>query len=263
MATDGAPAGREAGGRVVLAGRGVDRVEDGLHTGPDAEVDDRWVHVTATARTDPFRVLTEDRFSTHGFGTHAHHGIETATVVLDGALAHADSTGGAGVLHAGDAQWMTAGRGIEHREVAAPGRHVHMLQLWVDLPAGLRDAAPGHQELRSADRPRFTRPGAVVDVVAGTVDGVVGPARPVSAVQLVLVTLDPGAALALPVPPAHRAFALVVAGEAAVGDDRPVGLRQTAWSEPGIAGHLALRGGPAGARLVVASGPPAAASAAP
>ncbi|OZM76150.1 pirin family protein [Pseudonocardia sp. MH-G8] len=243
----------------MTAGRGVDRVEDGQHAGPDAEVDDRWVHIRPTEpeRTGPFLVLTEERFTTPGFETHAHRGIETATVVLDGALGHADSTGGAGVLHVGDAQWMTAGRGIEHREVAAPGRHAHILQLWVDLPAGLRDAPPGHQELRAADRPRLARPGAVVDVVAGTVDGVVGPARPVSPVQLVLVTLDPGAALALPVPPADRTFALVVAGDAEVGDGRPVGLRQTAWSEPGVAAHLDVRAGGKGARLVVASGRPA------
>jgi quercetin 2,3-dioxygenase len=249
----------------VLPGRAVDRVEDGLHAGPDAEVDDRWVHIRPTepARTGPFRVLTEERFTTPGFETHPHRGIETVTVVLDGALAHADSTGGAGVLHVGDAQWMTAGRGIEHREVAAPGRHAHVLQLWVDLPADLRDAPPGHQELPAADRPRLSRPGVVVDVVAGTVDGVVGPARPVSPVQLVLLTLDPDAALVLPVPPDHRAFALVVAGDAVLGDDRTVGLRQTAWSEPGPAAHLAVRGGAAGARLLVASGCPADARGAP
>jgi redox-sensitive bicupin YhaK (pirin superfamily) len=249
----------------VGPGRGVDRVEDGLHAGPDAEVDDKWVHIGPgePARTGPFRVLTEDRFSAPGFETHAHRGIETATLVLDGALEHADSTGGAGVLHAGDAQWMTAGRGIEHREVAAPGRHVHVLQLWVDLPVDLHDAPPGHQELRAADRPRVTRPGATVDVVAGTVDGVRGPARPVSPVQLVLLTLDPGAELALPLPPGDRVFALVVAGAAVLGNDRLVELRQTAWSEPGPAEHLHVRGGAAGARLLVGGARPGAASGAP
>src|ERR687896_192688 len=211
------------------ADRGVDRVEESVHTGPDAEVDDKWLHVRPgdPARTDPFLVLTEDLFTTPGFEWHAHHGIETLTVVFDGALEHADSAGGSGVLREGDAQWMTAGRGIEHREVARAGTHAHMLQLWLDLPADARSVAPGHQQLRAADRPRLVRPGAEVDVLSGTVDGVTGPARPVRPVEVVLVTLRPGAALDLPVPAADRAFALVIDGNAVVADT-PVRARQTA-----------------------------------
>ena len=236
------------------ADRGVDRVEESVRTGPDAEVDDKWLHVRPgdPARTDPFLVLTEDLFTTPGFEWHAHHGIETLTVVFDGALEHADSAGGSGVLHAGDAQWMTAGRGIEHREVARTGSHAHMLQLWLDLPADARSVAPGHQQLRAADRPRLVRPGAEVDVLSGTVDGVTGPARPVRPVQVVLVTLRPGAALDLPVPAADRAFALVIDGNAVVADT-PVRARQTAWSEPTGAARLALRGGTIEARILVAS----------
>jgi quercetin 2,3-dioxygenase len=234
--------------------RGVDRVEESVHVGPDAEVDDKWLHVRPgdPARTAPFLVLSEDLFTTPGFEWHAHHGIETLTVVLDGELEHADSAGGSGVLQAGDAQWMTAGRGIEHREVARSGTHAHMLQLWLDLPADARSAEPGHQQLRAADRPRFVRPGAEIDVLAGTVEGVTGPARPVRPVQAVLVTLHPGAALDLPVPIADRAFAHVIEGDAVVGGEE-VRTRQTAWSEPTGAARLALCGGTTEARLLVAS----------
>ena len=237
--------------------RTVVRVEEALHAGPDAEVDDKWLHVRPgdPARTAPFLVLSEDRLTVPGFEWHPHHGIETVTFVLDGVLEHEDDAGGAGVLEAGDAQWMTAGRGIVHREVAAPGAHAHVLQLWLDLPAQARSAAPGHQQLRAADRPRLVRPGAEVDVLAGTVDAVEGPARPASPAQVVLVTLAPGGALDLPVPPADRAFALVIEGDAAVAGE-PVRVRQTAWSEPTGGTHLALLGGADGARLLVASARP-------
>jgi redox-sensitive bicupin YhaK (pirin superfamily) len=239
--------------------RTVVRVEDALHTGPDAEVDDKWLHVRPgdPARTGPFLVLSEDRFSVPGFEWHPHRGIETVTVVLDGALEHEDDAGGSGVLETGDAQWMTAGRGISHREVAARGTHAHVLQLWLDLPRGARSAAPGHQQLRAADRPRLTRAGAEIDVLAGTVDGVAGPARPASPAQVVLVTLDAGAVLDLPVPAVDRAFALVVSGEAEVGGEA-VQARQTVWSEPGGGDHLAFTGGAQGARLLVASARPTA-----
>jgi quercetin 2,3-dioxygenase len=237
--------------------RGVDRVEESVHAGPDAEVDDKWLHVRPgdPARTGPFLVLSEDRISTPGFEWHPHRGIETVTVVLDGALEHADNAGGAGVLHTGDAQWMTAGRGIEHREVAGPGGHAHMLQLWLDLPPEARSAAPGHQQLRAADRPRLARPGGEIDLLAGFVDGVVGPARPAAPAQVVLVTLDPGAALDLPVPAADRAFVHLIDGDAAAAGTA-LRRRQTAWSEPGSGNRLALQGGPAGARLLVASARP-------
>jgi redox-sensitive bicupin YhaK (pirin superfamily) len=238
--------------------RGIDRVEDAVHAGPDAEVDDKWLHVRPgdPGRTDPFLVLSEDHISTPGFEWHPHHGIETVTIVLDGVLEHEDDAGGAGVLHAGDAQWMTAGRGIVHREVAARGAHAHVLQLWLDLPADARSAAPGHQQLRAADRPRLPRPGAEIDVLAGTVDGVDGLARPASPAQVVLVTLAAGAALDLPVPLADRAFAVVIEGDAVVAG-APVRARRTAWSGPAGGAHLTLLGGVAGARLLVASARPA------
>jgi redox-sensitive bicupin YhaK (pirin superfamily) len=238
--------------------RGVDWVEDALHAGPDAEVDDKWLHVRPgdSARTSPFLVLSEDRISAPGFEWHAHRGIETVTLVLDGVLEHEDDAGGAGVLTAGDAQWMTAGRGILHREVAARGAYAHVLQLWLDLPADARLAAPGHQQLRAADRPRLARPGAALDLLAGTMDGVQGPARPASPAQVVLVTLAGGAALDLPLPAPDRAFALVIEGDAAVSGE-PVRARRTAWSEPTGATHLALEGGAQGARLLVASARPA------
>jgi quercetin 2,3-dioxygenase len=237
--------------------RVIDRVEDGLHAGPDAEVDDKWLHVRPgdPARTGPFLVLSEDRISTPGFEWHPHRGIETVTVVLDGVLEHEDDAVGAGVLRAGDAQWMTAGRGIVHREVAARGAHAHVLQLWLDLPPAARSAAPGHQQLRAADRPHLARPGVDVDVLAGTVEGIDGPARPASPAQVVLVTLAAGAALDLPVPAADRAFALVFEGDAVVAGE-PVGARRTAWSEPTGGSHLPLEGGAEGARLLVASARP-------
>lgn len=238
--------------------RTVVRVEDALHAGPDAEVDDKWLHVRPgdPARTAPFLVLSEDRISTPGFEWHPHRGIETVTVVLAGMLEHEDDAGGTGVLAAGDAQWMTAGRGIVHREVAARGEPAHVLQLWLDLPVEARAVTPGHQQLRSADRPRLVRPGVEIDVLAGRVDGVEGLARPASPAQVVLVTLAPGGSLDLPVPVADRAFALVIEGDAVVAGE-PVRARQTAWSDPTAGAHVSLQGGAEGARLLVASARPA------
>ena len=93
-------------------------------------------------RTDPFVLLSEDWFSSSGFDWHPHRGLETVTFVLDGVLEHGDNVGNSGTLEPGDVQWMTAGRGIIHREHAFRYEHTHLLQLWVNLPANASSSSP-------------------------------------------------------------------------------------------------------------------------
>ena len=95
-----------------------------------------------------FLVLSEDWFSTPGFEWHPHSGLETVTLVLDGVLEHGDNLGNAGALDTGDIQWMTAGRGIIHRELAFRNERAHTLQLWVNLPGELKMAGTRYQDLR-------------------------------------------------------------------------------------------------------------------
>jgi redox-sensitive bicupin YhaK (pirin superfamily) len=64
---------------------------------------------------------------------HPHSGIATVTVVLDGALRIADTTGADVVLPAGGVEWMRAGRGVWHTGTVVPGE-ARAFQLWVALP---------------------------------------------------------------------------------------------------------------------------------
>ncbi|WP_151484545.1 pirin family protein [Streptomyces albicerus] len=75
------------------------------------------------------------------------------TLVLDGVLEHGDSIGNSGTLTAGGIQWMTAGRGIIHRELAFRNERAHILQLWVNLPADKKIVDSRYQDLLAADRP--------------------------------------------------------------------------------------------------------------
>jgi redox-sensitive bicupin YhaK (pirin superfamily) len=160
------------------ARRTVVRVEDKIHLGADSQVDDRNVLITPVnpAATDPFLLLSEDWFSTPGFEWHPHRGLETVTLVLDGVLEHGDNLGNAGALTAGDIQWMTAGRGIIHRELAFRNERAHTLQLWVNLPGELKMAGTRYQDLRAADRPVIERDGARIGLISGDVGGTSGPA---------------------------------------------------------------------------------------
>ena len=121
---------------------------------------------------DPFLALMEDWFPRGVFDRHPHRGIETVTYVLDGELEHYDNQGNAGVIRPGDAQWMTAGRGVIHNEIPAEGVTVHSLQLWVNLPAAHKLTAPRYQDLTAATRPVRREPGVEVRVFSGASGGV-------------------------------------------------------------------------------------------
>jgi redox-sensitive bicupin YhaK (pirin superfamily) len=69
---------------------------------------------------------------------HPHSGIATVTVVMEGTIKYAETTGKAGVLETGGVEWMRAGRGVWHTGEAAKGA-VRVFQLWVALPPELEN----------------------------------------------------------------------------------------------------------------------------
>ena len=79
------------------------------------------------------RVLNDDFIGGGGaFPTHPHDNMEIVTIPFTGAIQHKDSTGGQGIIKAGDIQIMSAGSGVQHSEANASATDpVTLFQVWV------------------------------------------------------------------------------------------------------------------------------------
>lgn len=174
---------------------------------------------------------------------HPHRGFETVTYMIDGTFEHSDSNGGGGVITNGDTQWMTAGAGILHIEkppeaLVVSGGLFHGLQLWVNLPAAQKWAAPRYQDIRAQAVALLASSdgGTLVRVIAGDVAGHAGPGSTYTPMTLVHATLSPGARLALPWRADYNALVYVLAGQGSVGvEGRPIQTGQLAVFGPGNA----------------------------
>ena len=96
------------------------------------------------------RVLNDDRVAAgKGFGAHGHRDMEILSYVLEGTLAHKDSTTDEHTIGPNEIQIMSAGSGVIHSEFnGSPTVPVHFLQIWI-VPSR-NDVAPAYQQISYA-----------------------------------------------------------------------------------------------------------------
>jgi redox-sensitive bicupin YhaK (pirin superfamily) len=158
-------------------------------------------------------IFNEDRLAPGaGVVLHAHHDAEIVTYVREGSLAQDDAMGRSSVLHAGEFQRMTAGRGVRHGETN-PSRSAwaHVFHIWVrPSEEGL---ALSHEQRRfcAADR----RGGLCV---VASRDGRKESLHLHQDVLVYSAMLDPGQHVVHELSPTRSAWLHVVRGEATLGD---------------------------------------------
>ncbi len=207
----------------------------------------------STAALDPFVHMDQmgeveyQPGEPRGTDWHPHRGFETVTYMIDGAFEHEDSTGGGGLITDGATQWMTAGSGILHselppQEMVARGGLFHGVQLWVNLPAAQKWAAPAYQDITGADVTLVSSDdgGALVRLIAGQLGGYAGPGVTQTPIVYAHATFAPGASLATGWPADFNALVYVLGGRGYAGtEQRPLAEGQLAVFGPGDA--LAVR----------------------
>jgi len=151
-----------------------------------------------------------------GVGQHPHRGFETVTIVYEGGVSHRDSSGGGGTIGPGDVQWMTAASGLIHEEYHSPafaqtGGAFEMVQLWVNLPAKEKMAAPG--------------------IIAGQLGDTRGPARTFTPMNVWDMRLKAHHQVTLELPPGHTTALFVLKGAIRLGNRHAVRTAELAVME--------------------------------
>ena len=161
-----------------------------------------------------------------GVDVHPHKGFETVTIAYKGSVAHNDSAGNSGIINAGDVQWMTAGEGILHKEYheetfSKTGGPFEMVQLWINLPKKHKSVTAHYQELKAAGmgKVELTNGAGIVNVIAGTFNGVDGPAETYTPVNLFDIKLNEGGELTTSIDDGHNTALLVVNGSIIVNGE--------------------------------------------
>lgn len=154
-------------------------------------------------------------------GPHPHRGVQPVSLVFRARIDHRDSLGSRRSVSSGGMQWLVAGSGALHEEhLYGDGEGVfHMAQLWVNVPARLKMAAPEHHAVEPEHVPVFdlgnnTR----VRLFAGSLAGRTGPAPLPTPVLIAHIDIDAGGSVTVPIPDGWSAATCVVAGSAGTSD---------------------------------------------
>lgn len=184
-------------------------------------------------RMNPFIML--DYNSTHyfppsdtpkGVGVHPHRGFETVTIAYKGKVAHHDSSGGGGIISEGDVQWMTAARGVLHKEYheeewSKTGGDFQMVQLWVNLPKKHKMSAPKYQAIKSEtiNRYELENKAGTIEVIAGEYKNLKGVASTFTPIHMLNAKLNKGGKADFQFPANYNTVLLVLEGNIVINEN--------------------------------------------
>lgn len=169
---------------------------------------------------DPFIGIDSYTVTAPTFGPHPHAGMSAVSLMLpesEGSFTNQDTMGDHSLIHPGDLHWFQAGRGAMHEEEPVQsGIPVRGLQVFVNLSRAHKRSEPVCFKVRQAEMPVVLVAGGSVRVVTGEFAGQTSPIVHQSGwltrVNMLDVTLAPGASVSVPVAAGDNAFFVIRSG---------------------------------------------------
>ncbi len=179
---------------------------------------------------DPFILLhhygpefMNDKETTLKTGAHPHRGFEPVTFLFQGEQVHRDSLGNKSVVHAGDVQWTTAGRGIVHDEGPTPeffetGKPLEGIQLWINLPASKKMMPPNYQHVRKEEfnETKSSDAKVITRIIAGNCNGISGKIGTQTAINAFVIEGEKEGNETVLIPKNHNAMLYLLHGKVTV-----------------------------------------------
>lgn len=177
----------------------------------------------------------------NGFTWHPHRGLEIFTYVIEGELYHEDSTGGRGVITAGEVQRMFAGNFIQHQELNRGDEPTRVIQIWFVSDPHYQGLEPHYEQIKLAHMPPRT-------VGDGLVRDIIGPSGATDAhvaARLTSTHVPAGGQTTLEPPlPGEDLFLYVVDGNGRIANGRtnPLDLYDVILATPRAAAPTLVAG---------------------
>ena len=184
--------------------------------------------------------------------SHPHVGLQTVSWLFDGEVEHRDSLGSVQVIHPGELNLMTAGRGVAHSELSTPNaKLMHGVQLWTVLPNSVRNTSPLFDHYR--DLPKIKGEGFELRLFIGDFMERSSPARTYTELLGAEIDIAPNSKVHIPLRNDFEYGLLLVAGDAIIdGEALPLTYLHYSATGKSVLEITSI----AGAKIVLLGGEP-------
>lgn len=150
--------------------------------------------------------------------SHPHRGFAPVTFQLQGEGYHKDSAGHDEIIHAGDVQWMFAGRGILHSEGPTPellqkSGMQELIQLWINVPAANKWDEPSYQSATAEMQPLvLQQEGVSLRLASGLYEDKTGPLKSFTPVISIIGEIQKGKRVQFTATPGYWTLLYIIKG---------------------------------------------------